>query len=115
MASAYSRFDAQRIADRFASGGGQVMIMRTFANFSLEQRQAFSAAAGRLTKSPDNFQQWCADIKGLGPPKYFPKYLILHGMAAFTQPTPLANAMVPDFAVGENWARMLETNARCPK
>lgn len=115
LASTYSRFDAQRINDRSAAGGGQVMIMRTFDKFTPEQRQAFGMAADRLTKTPENFQAWCASIKRLGPPRYFPRYLILHGMAAFTQPTPLANAMVADFDLEANWARVLETNVRCPR
>lgn len=115
LANVYSRFDAQRITDRSAAGGGQVMIMRTFDKFTPEQKQAFSMAADRLTKTPENFQAWCSSIKRLGPPRYFPKYLILHGMAAFTQPAPLANAMVPDFDLETNWARVLETNVRCPK
>lgn len=115
LASVYSRFDAQRITDRSAAGGGQVMIMRTFGQFTPEQRQAFSMAVERLTKTPENFQAWCSNIKRLGPPRYFPKYLILHGMAAFTNPTPLANAMVPDFDLETNWARVLEVNVHCPK
>lgn len=115
VASVYSRFDAQRINDKSAAGGGQVMIMRTFEKFTPEQRQAFGVAADRLTKTPEDFQAWCSNIKRLGPPRYFPRYLILHGMAAFTHPTPLANAMVPDFDLEANWARVLETNMRCPK
>lgn len=115
VASVYSRFDAQRINDKSASGGGQVMIIRTFEKFTPEQRQAFGVAVDRLTKTPENFQAWCSNIKRLGPPKYFPRYLILHGMAAFTNPTPLANAMAPDFDLEANWARVLETNVRCLK
>lgn len=115
VASVYSRFDAQRINDKSAAGGGQVMIIRTFEKFTPEQRQTFGMAVDRLTKTPENFQAWCSNIKRLGPPKYFPRYLILHGMAAFTNPTPLANAMAPDFDLEANWARVLETNVRCPK
>jgi hypothetical protein len=114
LASVYSRFDAQRINDKSASGGGQMMIMNTFGKFTPEQRQAFGQAADRLTKTPENFQVWCASVKRIGPPRYFPRYLILHGLAAFTQPTPLANAMVPDFDLETNWARVLETHVRCP-
>lgn len=115
VASVYSRFDAQRINDKSAGGGGQVMIIRTFEKFTPEQKQAFSLAMERLTKTPENFQAWCSNIKRLGPPRYFPRYLILHGMAAFSHPAPLANAMVPDFDLEANWARVLETNVRCPK
>jgi len=115
VASVYSRFDAQRIVDRSAGAGGQVLILRTFASVSPEQKQLFSKAIDTLTKDPQNFQAWCLDIKRLGPPKYFPRYLILHGLNAFTADRPLENALLPDFDLEANWARVLETNVRCPK
>lgn len=114
LASVYSRFDAQRINDKSAGGGGQVMIMQTFGKFTAEQRQAFSQAADRLTNVPENMGAWCASARRLGPPRYFPRYLILHGIAAFTHPTPLANAMVPDFDLDATWARVLQNNLSCP-
>jgi hypothetical protein len=115
VASVYSRFDAQRIVDRSASAGGQVLILRTFAGVTAEQKQLFSKAIDTLTKDPQNFQGWCQDIKRLGPPRYFPKYLILHGLNAFTSERPLENALLPGFDVEANWARVLETNVHCPK
>jgi hypothetical protein len=114
VASVYSRFDAQRIVDRSAAAGGQVLILRTFAGVSPEQKQLFSKAIDTLTKDPKNFQAWCQDIKRLGPPRYFPKYLILHGLNAFTAERPLENALLPGFDLEANWARVLETNVHCP-
>lgn len=114
LAGVYARFDAERVADRTARAGGQVLILRTFAAFTQEQKQAFSREFDRITKDPLELQSTCAVIRNIGPPNYFPKYLVLHGVEAFSSPSPLKNALVPDFEPSSTWARLQSTYLHCP-
>lgn len=115
LSGIYFRFDAERIADKTVRGGEQVMIMRTFSNFSEEQKEAFAKALNQLTESTSDLQATCAELVRIGPPAYFPRYLILHGMNAFISPSPLDNALIPNFDAESTWARLQEAYAHCPK
>lgn len=115
LAGIYSRFDAERVADKTARGGVRVLIMNTFGRFSKEQKEGFSGAANQLTQASSELQAFCSELVRIGPPTYFPKYLILHGMNAFTSPNPLENAIDLSFDAVSTWARLQETYAHCPK
>ena len=113
IASVYARLDAQRIVDRTARAGGQVLIINTFANFSPDQKTAFGAASNALLQ-PEQWQAWCSEFRKIGPPTYFPKYLVLHGLNAFSSPKPLENALIADFDMAGTWVKVLNQNVHCP-
>lgn len=115
LAGIYSRFDAERVADRTARGGSQVLIMRTFAGFSKEQKEEFTKAFNQLVNSRPELQAICTELVRIGPPSYFPKYLVLHGMNAFTSPSPLENALIPGFDSAATWVRLQDAYAHCPR
>ncbi len=114
LASGYARFDAERIKDRSAAAGGQVLILRSFAAFTGEQKEAFSHAARRLTGEPSELAALCSDIQKVGPPTYFPRYLILHGLNAFASSAPLEDALDPTFDSQATWSKLL-AGLRCPR
>jgi hypothetical protein len=111
----YARFDAERVADRSARSGGQVLMMRTSENYSTEQKAEFSKALQALINTPTELRAACTELTRIGSPTYFPKYLILHGINAFSSPTPLENALNPAFDGEATWLRLMDTYARCPK
>ncbi|MES2073952.1 MAG: hypothetical protein V4488_26600 [Pseudomonadota bacterium] len=115
LAGVYSRYDAERVADRTAQGGVQVLIMRTFAAFSQDQKEKFSQATNLVLTDPKSIRDLCAAVQTLGPPDYFPKYLILHGMGAYMSATPLENALTPNFDSAGTWARLQDKYLHCPK
>jgi hypothetical protein len=115
LAGINSRFDVQRVADKTAAGGLRILIMRTFSNFSEEQKEEFRKAINQLMKTPSGLQAICSELARIGPPTYFPKYLVLHGLNAFTSSNPLDNALDPSFDAASTWARLQDTYAHCPK
>jgi len=115
LAATYAQFDAERISDKTARGGVQVLMMKTFSGFSKEQKEEFSRAFNQLAQDPSELQATCSEMSRIGPPTYFPRYLILHGMNAFTSSSPLDNALDPHFDAAGTWSRLQDTYARCPK
>lgn len=115
LSGIYLRFDAERIADKTVRGGGQVLILRTFLNFSKEQKEEFTKAFNQLAKNTSELQATCSELVRIGPPTYFPRYLILHGLNAFTSPNPLDNALIPNFDAESTWVHLQEAYAHCPK
>lgn len=113
LASVTARFDALRVVDPTVAGGTQILIMRAFEPLTEAQRDAFGAAMDRLRADPARWSSVCAELRRLGPPRYFPRYLVLHGMRAFTAPNPLEGAMKPDFDLDAKWSEVLVQNVKC--
>ena len=115
LSGIFSRFDSRRVVDRTAQGGGAVLIMRTFGQFNSEQRDAFGKATSPLFSDTPEKQIICQNIKKIGYPTYFPKYLILHGLNAYTSKNPLENALIDGFNSDSTWENLLDTYLHCPK
>ena len=115
LAGSYSSFDAERVADRSARGGGQVLIARTVAAFSVSQKEKLTTATVTLLSDAGALRNLCSGVQRLGPPDYFPKYLVLHGLSAATSKAPLDNALAPGFDADTAWVRVQQTYLRCPK
>ena len=62
-----------------------------------------------LGKTPSELQALCADLARLGPPTYFSKNLILHGVAVCSLPKPLENALDAQFDVAVTWTALQDT------
>lgn len=115
LAGIYSRFDAERIVDRSAKAGGRVLIIRTFEKISSEQKALFAKRSNALWNDTSERQELCENVKRIGIPTYFPKYLVLHGLNAYTSKNPLENALVSDFNSQAIWDGLLDTYLHCPK
>jgi hypothetical protein len=113
LASAYAHFDAFRVADQTARDGGQVLSLQTFATQTPEQKQAFKKALTAVMSDPQKHSDFCANVSRIGPPNYFPKYLIMHGMNAFTSKNPDQNALIPNFDAKGTWAKLQTQYLQC--
>jgi hypothetical protein len=107
------RFDATRVTDKTAGQAGQVMIMNTFNPLPQEQRQKFADAFNVLIKEPKTLTQVCEDAQRLGPPTYYPEYMILHGIKAFTG-DPRVSAVDTAMNGQAVWSRIQHTYLNCP-
>ncbi len=84
LAGIYARFDAERIADKSAGQAKTVLIMNTFSNITEEKKKKFTESFNLITKTPELLRKLCDEVKQVGIPNYYPSYMILHGMKAFT-------------------------------
>ena len=57
------------------------------------------------------FSRLCSTMKTLGPPDYYPEYMILHGMKAFLGIE--GDGLKPDFDSDRQWGKILRNNLSC--
>ncbi len=112
LGGAYGRFDAARVADKSAGQGVTILIMGFGNGLREDQKQAFTTATSKFQASESRVRL-CGRFKHLGPPNYFPQYMILHGIKAFTTADPTADALVHDFDAAATWQRILAEGLNC--
>jgi hypothetical protein len=77
-----------------------------------DQKQAFTTATSEFQASESRVRLY-GRFKRLGPPNYFPQYMILHGIKAFTTADPTADALVHDLDAAATWQRILAEGVNC--
>lgn len=113
LAGIYGQFDAERVADKSAGQAKTVLIMSMFASVSQNQKSKFYAAFSQIAKTPELFGKLCIDIQKVGMPNYYPEYMILHGIKAFTGNSHDA-VLVKDFDAPRVWVNLQTTYLHCP-
>ena len=113
LAGMYASFDAERVSDRSAGQAKTVLVMNTFANLPEDKKTKFNATLNRIAKSPEFLGKLCGDVRKVGKPDYYPKYMILHGMNAFTG-NPNDGALLKDFDSQKAWMNLQAAYLHCP-
>lgn len=112
LAGVYGRFDQLRVSDSTARQAVQVLQMNNFADFTKEQQDAFKKAMLAATEAGSStFASICSGIERLGPPNYFPTYMVQHGMGAFTGGS---GGIKDDFDSKQGWRDSLSGYLHCP-
>ncbi len=105
----YGMHDRDRVADPTARQGLTVLIDQTLTQMSPTQKDLFKQSFDTLTDTQSDIHTaFCRDIKRLGKPDYFPRYMVQHGMAAVMGRTDAP--LIEDFPEDENWADILRQN-----
>jgi hypothetical protein len=100
IASAFAHFDTQRVADRSAHAALQAVFVETFADHPRAEVEAMYAEIQALSPGSEAHKFVCDALWSFGPPTYYPRYMINHGMAAFggDNDEPLVGDFNPDHA-----------------
>jgi hypothetical protein len=112
LAGIESRFDAARVLDKSAGQAGQVLIMNTFNGLEQDKRDKFGKTVGEVGADPQALAQTCGAIRKIGFPNYYPEYMVLHGIHAFTAKVG-DSAMEPNFDAQTTWNALLTTYLNC--
>jgi hypothetical protein len=115
LAGVYARFDAERVADPTARDAGQMLILQTFTSITPEAKKKFGQVYMAMVKDPATHAQLCSDVLKIGPPSYFPTYMVAHGMNAVMGKFNDTDALVPDFNASEAWKSLQSTYLMCGK
>ena len=113
LAGIYGRFDAERISDKSAGQAKAVLVMNTFSTVPQDKKTAFNEVLNRTTKNAGSLKKLCGDVQKIGMPNYYPGYMILHGMKAFTG-NPHDGALVKDFDAPGVWMNLQAAYLHCP-
>ena len=114
LALVYGRYDIDRVADRTAHQGLEVLKLSSFEPFSEADKTLIQEQLNVFFSSPEANLQFCAQLRALGPPAYHPDYMIQHGMQAF-QPWSQEgiNGLVADFDPDATWQMVVDRYMRC--
>lgn len=78
LAGVYGRYDQLRVKDASAHQAVSVMRMAIDGHLSDD----FRAYLRQIGASRPAMQQMCAMVRRVGPPAYFPQYMVEHGLGA---------------------------------
>ena len=115
LANIYYNFDAQRVTDESAKDAGSLLYSEFLSKFSEMHnvRDKMTKAAESIVNDSQALKTCCDQIKSVGYPRYYPNYMILHGMRAF-RGDPHKDALVKDFDAQTVWNKSIEATTRCP-
>jgi len=112
LAGIYARFDAERVTDQSAGQAGEALITNAFSTLPKSKKSQFIAVFDRISKSQKSLGSLCANIRKIGAPDYYPKYMILHGMKAFLG-DPYEGALSDAFDPAATWRRLQSKYLHC--
>ena len=113
LAGTYGRFDTLRVTDKSAHQAVTILKMQMASAMPSDQQNAFKESVRRTTGNPDGLAAACKEIARIGPPNYYPRYMIQHGMSAFTK-AGVDDGLVKDFNTSVAWKQSLDTYLHCP-
>lgn len=113
LAFMYGIFDAERITDKTAGQAILVLNMNTFSNVPQDKKIKADEAIKHIAKDSELLGKLCGEINKIGPPDYYPSYMILHGVKAFTG-NPHDGALVKNFNTLGVWKKIQSKNLKCP-
>jgi hypothetical protein len=113
LAGVYARFDAMRVADETAHDAATVFLSRMTKGVPRAKLKQFDEVKEKTLGDQGKLAEICTRIRQIGPPEYYPRYMVQHGMQAFTGfKTP--KGLVPDFDAGKAWTGSLRSYLHCP-
>jgi hypothetical protein len=118
MALTYARFDAARVVDVSARDAGQVLVMQFGRTLDADQKTGFAKAYTAAYDDRNAHRSMCTSIATVGPPKYRPDYMILHGADLLARlvnnlPEPAGGPLVPNFDASATWNRLQDAYLHC--
>ena len=101
LAKLYGHYDSRRVNDKTAGQAVSVLLSYYTISYSEAQISRFNSTNTEFQKDRDNWGSFCRSIQKIGKPDYYPKYMVLHGMKAFTGIE--GDGLTSNFDEQKNW------------
>lgn len=108
----YGHFDMDRVADESAHQAIGAVRMEIYGDLSKTQETAFNAQLKLTVHDPKAHAAFCTVASRIGPPDYFPRYMIQHGMGAFLGKG--GDGLVKEFNPAVTWSKLMKNQMKCP-
>lgn len=112
LAGLYGRFDTLRVVDQSTHEAVMALRMETIEAMDTRKKSEFGELAKMTLGRHEGLQDICKGVIQLGPPKYYPRYMIQYGADV-----PIVNksteGLNPNFDTGEAWKNTLDVYLRC--
>ena len=112
LAGVYSYFDARRVIDETAHDAHSVLTRNAMTQLDDATKNAVFAQLKATLGDPAKLPAACAAIERIGPPNYFPEYMVQHGMDAVNGKVQ-GNGLVLDFDAKATWQKSLDGYLHC--
>jgi hypothetical protein len=116
LAGMDSSFDSARVADKTAGQARVILIMALFGGMAADVHARFETAMKDLMDHPPRHAILCEQVRKVGPPQYFPAYMVNHGLGVMQSalanqapPTPLE----PKFDAASTWRDLITNYLNC--
>lgn len=103
VAMAYSEFDRRRVSDTSAHQITRILLLRSSSELNQDQVEALQNA---ITVAQSDSEGAVRRLRAVGPPQYYPSYMIDHGMSAILNGTGTDN-LNEGFDSEATWIEML--------
>lgn len=113
MAGAFGRYDTLRVADKSAHLAAKALPMLTFGSLPKEKVNAFQTLVKKTLGNDSTRGEYCAKITRIGPPDYFPSYMLQHGLGAFTGINNNQQFVI-SFDPNAAWPQAVKDYLQCP-
>jgi hypothetical protein len=114
LAGVYARYDQMRVADESAYQAETVLRIKYLDSLTSDQQKKLIDMLRARANSPTKLTAMCDQIRGIGPPHYFPTYMVQHGVGAFVGSTS-GDGLVTGFNGAQAWNEALTTYLNCPE
>ncbi len=112
LAGAYSYFDAERVVDETARDAHSVLTRNAMEQLDQPTKDAVFAELKATLGDPAKLPAACTAIERIGPPNYFPQYMVQHGMDAVNDKVK-GNGLITDFDAKTAWDKALDNYLHC--
>ncbi len=109
-AFAYGKYDTLRVKDKSAHQGLIVISINTFSQFDEEVKVVVSTLLKETFDDVPKLKEICKSLKVLGAPNYSPRYMLQHGMSAFTGENA---GLIEGFDETKSWKVALMEYLKC--
>lgn len=111
FARLYGAFDGKRVDDNSAGQAIAVMQRSIFSQIDKVNIKEFQTLIKEeYGKGSNKFDEFCQASKKNGPPSYYPRYMILHGIKAFSGIK--GDGLKSGFDTEAEWSRLYSQNCK---
>jgi len=112
IAGVYGKYDSYRIKDKSAHQALLVLQQNILLNLDENaQTNLINCIKKELKSGSKELNVICQTIQKVGIPNYYPKYMIQHGIQAFTENG--GNGLITEFNSAESWNLALKSYLHC--
>ena len=112
IAGVYGKFDTYRVKDRSAHQALLVLQQKILLNVNESVRNnLMNSLKIELESGSEKLNKICQSIQEIGIPKYYPKYMVQHGIQAFMKNK--GNGLKAEFESEKSWNLALKEYLHC--
>jgi hypothetical protein len=112
LAGVYGRFDTLRVADESTHPIVMTLRVQALDAMAEDKKSAFVEVAKGLLGKPEGLGDICKQVVRLGPPNYYPGYMIKSAPGASTGDKP-NGGLISNFDAADAWKKTLDVYLRC--